>query len=363
MLARLVAPTLFALVAVGYGALAGLGATERGVVPVGAARGAAAALVDMDGTLVERVPYDKSAFQALLLAHAADRGNATLAGALDGFFERWNAATLCARPLPRVIRIARRLHARGLALYLITNRGARCEPFTRRRLTELGLDGIFVEVVHRAPNSTIDVAEHKRAAMRDIERRHGVRFLFGLEDENHELMRAEGLVLVDANAFAGRDAEPGAPSDSDACAGGGPLFKRLAAEQEAREAAAARVDEDPNWRSADDSVRVQQLGWARVRDADGRWTARRAVDAKTKALNPRPLWYDVPGLAEHYMLWWDEPDPPSGAEVEVFVASVLARRSSAPVQQWSVVTPWHDPKHMRETLGIWQTLIHVSTGA
>ena len=139
-----------------------------------------AVIVDVDLTLVSETPYDMD------LARDAE------------YNARWHLATLKAERLEVGVEMVKILYHMGFALVVMT---ARDEPGRRelnKKLRELGIFHMFDKIMMRDSADNGLSSSYVKGKMIDACRGE-YRFLFAMDDANHDLYKKEGIKVIDAN--------------------------------------------------------------------------------------------------------------------------------------------------------------------
>jgi len=132
-----------------------------------------------------------------------------------------------------------------------------------------------------------------------------------------------------------------------------PSYARSAAGQAAY--AAALRETRATWRSVEEQVRFQVLGWRRERGAEGLWQAvRPSMGWRRRALVVNPYPYEVPAGVEHWILWSD-----GAAMTPAEVERYLEREAPAWATGWSWV---RNPPAARSVPGLWHVQVYFTRG-
>jgi hypothetical protein len=128
-----------------------------------------------------------------------------------------------------------------------------------------------------------------------------------------------------------------------------PSYTRSAAGQAAYETALRETR--ATWRSVEDHVRFQVLGWQRRKGVSGRWQAVRPSSGgwRRRALVVNPYPYEVPAGVEHWILWSE--DAMTRGEVERY----LERETPAWATGWSWV---RNPPAARSVPDLWHVQVY-----
>lgn len=144
-----------------------------------------AIIIDVDLTLVTETPYDMD--QTMNMEYNAS----------------WNLKTLEAKPLELGIQLVEFFHGLGFALVVMTARDEPGRAHLNTKLRELGVHHMFSEILMRSPvdnglptwtvkGKMIDACSNK------------YKFVFAMDDANHDLYRERGIKIFDANNWNGR---------------------------------------------------------------------------------------------------------------------------------------------------------------
>lgn len=139
-----------------------------------------AVIIDVDLTLVTETPYD--------MAQAKS----------EDYNAGWHRRTLEAQPLELGVQLVKFLYGLGFALVVMT---ARDEPGRRElnnKLRELGIQHMFTEILMRDSVDNGLPSSYVKGKM--IDACHGkYKFVFAMDDANHELYKERGIKIIDAN--------------------------------------------------------------------------------------------------------------------------------------------------------------------
>ena len=138
-----------------------------------------AVLVDIDGTLVTITP--------------------------DWSMERdleWVEDTLKAEGLAGGIALLKAFKMMGYELVFLTARGQSCKKNTWKKLRELKIDHLVDSIWHR-PTALNGVSSsiYKDQMIKKLKKKFDLQFAMEDEEKNQEVMRAHGLVVIDARKW------------------------------------------------------------------------------------------------------------------------------------------------------------------
>jgi len=143
-----------------------------------------AIIIDVDLTLVTETPYD------MAQAKSAE------------YNAKWHQQTLEAKPLELGIELVKFLYQLDFVLVIMT---ARDEPGRRQlntKLRELGIRHMFAEVLMRDSVDNGLSSSYVKGKMIDAcQGRY--KFVFAVDDANHDLYRDRGIKVIDANNWNG----------------------------------------------------------------------------------------------------------------------------------------------------------------
>lgn len=143
-----------------------------------------AVIVDVDLTLVRETEYN------MKLARDAE------------YNMKWHIETLKAEKLEIGVEMVKLLYKMGFALVVMT---ARDEPGRRElntKLKELGILHVFEEIMMRDSVDNGLSSSYVKGKM--IDSCSNYKFVFAMDDANHDLYRERGIKIIDANYWNGK---------------------------------------------------------------------------------------------------------------------------------------------------------------
>jgi phosphoglycolate phosphatase-like HAD superfamily hydrolase len=144
-----------------------------------------AIIIDVDLTLVTDTPYDMA--QATSAEYNAG----------------WHRQTLEAKPLELGVQLVEFFHGLGFALVVMTARDEPGRPELNVKLRELGIHHMFTEILMRDSVDNGKPSAFVKGKMIDA-CRDRYKFVFAMDDANHDLYRERGIKVIDANNWNGR---------------------------------------------------------------------------------------------------------------------------------------------------------------
>lgn len=168
------------------------------------------ALVDVDGTLVMKTSANGDEFEGVIPFG-------------EDYWELWNASTSKAKGLDGGVEMVKRLKKEGYVIVIVTVRGASARGVTVKKLKEIGVWDLVDHMYFRPlvcerwywkKEENVGRRDWRNGQkwgsdqVKDylipiIERKLGGKFVVALEDENHEVMRKHGMMVVDAAVWGG----------------------------------------------------------------------------------------------------------------------------------------------------------------
>ena len=138
-----------------------------------------AVLVDIDGTLVTVTE------------------NWTMERDLE-----WVEETMKAEKLDGGIALLHALHMMGYQLVFLTARGQTCKKNTWKKFRELGIDHMVDSMWHRPIAwNNVSSSVYKDHMIKKLKKKFDIVFAMEDEEKNQEMMRAHGLVVIDAKKW------------------------------------------------------------------------------------------------------------------------------------------------------------------
>lgn len=144
-----------------------------------------AVIVDVDLTLVGETIYD------MALARNVE------------YNAMWHVETLKAEKLEVGVEMVKILHKMGFALVVMTARDEPGRKELKMKLRELGILHMFDKIMMRDSQDNGLPSSYVKGKMIDT-CRGKYKFLFAMDDANHELYRERGIKIMDANNWNGK---------------------------------------------------------------------------------------------------------------------------------------------------------------
>jgi hypothetical protein len=144
-----------------------------------------AVIVDVDLTLVTETEYDMAQAKC------------------DKYNAMWHTETLKAAPLEIGVKLVEFMHQMGFALVIMT---ARDEPGRRElniKLRELGVLHMIDKIMMRESIDNGLSSSYVKGKMIDA-CAGKYKFMFAMDDANHDLYRERGIKIFDANSWNGK---------------------------------------------------------------------------------------------------------------------------------------------------------------
>lgn len=144
-----------------------------------------AVIVDVDLTLVSDTPFDIDRCQS------------------PRYLKEWHNETLKAEKLEVGVKLVRILYEMNFKLVIMTARDVTGRKQLMIKLQELGLAGLFDEVLMRESVDNGKPSDYVKGKMIDAVD-HKYSFKFAVDDANHGLYAARGIKVINANNWNGK---------------------------------------------------------------------------------------------------------------------------------------------------------------
>ena len=114
----------------------------------------------------------------------------------------WVEETMKAEKLEGGVALLKAFHLMGYQLVFLTARGQTCKNNTWRKFREMGIDHMVDSIWHR-PTALNGVSSsiYKDQMIKKLKKKFDLQFAMEDEQKNQEVMRAHGLVVIDAKKW------------------------------------------------------------------------------------------------------------------------------------------------------------------
>ena len=145
-----------------------------------------AIIVDVDLTLVGDTPFDMERCHNF------------------SYLKEWHVNTLQAEKLEVGVELVKFFHGAGFDLVIMTARDVTGRGELMMKLKELGIHRLFTEVLMRESVDNGKPSDYVKGKMIDAVAGK-YKFLFAMDDANHNLYRGRGIKIFDANNWNGKE--------------------------------------------------------------------------------------------------------------------------------------------------------------